>query len=607
MFRRLRPVVVTLAVAALIALVLEYGFNTPPVPRAVLVSVEALAVVIYLVYRACELSAALSKWRALRRMWLDSLLLLGGVGFLVFGVEFAEVPALKTSGPYISAVQGMIGLRLFVEAIRLKLALAQSGMPPARIMVATFGVLIIAGAIALALPRAIEPHVCEADGFSVGRHILNCAFTSVSATCVTGLTVYDTGSDFTRFGQLVILGLMQLGGLGIMIFGGVFGILVHRRLSMREALALQDTMSLQAMGQIRRMVLFIVVFTFLAEAVGAIAFYPMWSEVESGCPRAFCSVFHAVSAFCNAGFSLQSDSMVAYSGCWQVYMCMMPLIVVGGLGFPVLHDLWCWSAARIRRRFFRQARSGPNDPIIPRARLTLHTRMALAVTALLIVLPVVGFVVFESAPVRVDPVAAAGEQITDRAMRSSSFPGQVLDGLFLSVTCRTAGFNTVKMDTDSMSTASHFLTCILMFIGGSPASTAGGIKTVALAVLLLGLWATIRGRSKVEVWGRTIPEATVRRAAVIVVAMFGFVSLVTLALAFAEPITLREALFESVSACGTVGLSTGVTPGLTVAGRVVIIVAMFAGRLGPLTLMLALAGKAKPSAYDYPEEQVGIG
>jgi trk system potassium uptake protein TrkH len=192
-------------------------------------------------------------------------------------------------------------------------------------------------------------------------------------------------------------------------------------------------------------------------------------------------------------------------------------------------------------------------------------------------------------------------------MRESSWGGRMLDALFLSVTCRTAGFNTVNMGADALSPGTHTLSGILMFVGGSPASTAGGIKTVGLAVLCLGVWATLRGRKNVEAFGRTIPEMIVRRAAVIGLVMFALVGAVSVVLMYTESVSMREAIFESVSACGTVGLSTGLTPELTVGGRAVILVAMFAGRLGPLTLLIALAGSATSPRYEYPEESVGIG
>jgi trk system potassium uptake protein TrkH len=215
-----------------------------------------------------------------------------------------------------------------------------------------------------------------------------------------------------------------------------------------------------------------------------------------------------------------------------------------------------------------------------------------------------GFVVLES---RQGSTRQAENRRNVAVMRDASLGGRILDAFFLSVTCRTAGFNTVQMDDHSLSPESHTLAALLMFIGGSPASTAGGVKTVGLAVLCLGVLATMRGRRNVEAFGRTIPEMIIRRAAAIAFVMVLLVGLAAILLMYTESVSMREAVFESVSACGTVGLSTGLTPDLTVAGRLVIIAAMFAGRLGPLTLLIALAGPSAQPRYEYPAEQVTIG
>jgi trk system potassium uptake protein TrkH len=226
-------------------------------------------------------------------------------------------------------------------------------------------------------------------------------------------------------------------------------------------------------------------------------------------------------------------------------------------------------------------------------------------TAFLIVVSTLAFTVFESfAPAGVEVSAS---NVQGSTMGDAPLGARMLDAFFYAVTCRTAGFNTVPMDAGSLSPASHFLGIILMFIGGAPASTAGGIKTVALAVMVLAVWTLLRGRENVEVMGRTISEQIVRRAGVLVILMAAVVGVVTLALCHFEEVSLREGLFEAASACGTVGLSTGMTDHLTVAGRVVIILAMFAGRLGPLTILIALAGQPRASRYSYPVEEVSIG
>jgi trk system potassium uptake protein TrkH len=446
------------------------------------------------------------------------------------------------------------------------------------------------------------------------KHWLNCLFTAVSATCVTGLTVYDTGADFTRFGQTVILALIQLGGLGIMIFGSLIGILVGRQLSLRQSLVLQDALSHQTLGQLRRVVVFVLVTTSACELAGTAALYTMWpTTVGPAGTRLFYSVFHAVSAFCNAGFSLQSDSLVPYRGAWQVYGAVMPLIVLGGLGFPVLSDLYQAVRSRLVPAVARW-RAGPAvAPMVrprPRVhRLSLHSKLVLTATIPMILLPALAFYTFETMERdRRDHRSDEAAGLLSPAMADMTVADRMATALFQSVTTRTAGFNTAAQDPESLSPASMFLTVLLMFVGGSPASTAGGVKTVSVAILVLAIHSTLRGRRAVEGFHRTIPRDAVRRAAVVVIVMFGLASLVTLLLAAAERgASLAEVLFESVSACGTVGLSTGLTPRLTVVGRIIIMLGMFAGRMGPLTLLVVLAGKGAAARYEYPHEQVVIG
>jgi trk system potassium uptake protein TrkH len=325
--------------------------------------------------------------------------------------------------------------------------------------------------------------------------------------------------------------------------------------------------------------------------------------------RVFHSAFHAISAFCNAGFALRADSMTSYGTSWGVYVSIMPLIVFGGLGFPVLHDLWNWCLAvwktpvpRMRRGLAARLKLRVQ---MTRHRLCLHTKLVLVSSAALIALPAVLLFAFESIEWRDPAQISQASHLTP--MVDLPIPQRAAAALFQSVTARTAGFNTVSLENDAMSPASQFLLMLLMFIGGSPASTAGGVKTVAVAVLALGLVHTLRRRVNVEAFGRTLPNEMMERAAVVVAVMGTVISIVVLALCVTESAALPDILFEAVSACGTVGLSTGLTGELTMAGQVIIMLAMFAGRLGPLTVMIALAGGSSPARYEYPPEHVSIG
>ena len=459
--RIVTTLVVGFAMAAVVALALEFGFHEPPLPLGILIGTQLAAVAVYVLSRVYLVYTAGDRWRALRSCWPDVVLLLGAGAFLFVEFERSTRPVLKVSALYVAAMQVLLVSRLAVAAVRLNLAISQSRLHPTRVLTLTFLTLIVVGGLALSLPKATHSHLHDRPDFSVPRHVLNSLFTATSATCVTGLVVYDTGSDLTLFGQAVVLGLIQAGGLGIMIFGSLVGLLVGRQLSLRQSLVLQDALSYRTLGLMRRTILFIVVLTFVSEAIGAAVLYPMWEGMASPTERMFYSVFHAVSAFCNAGFALRSDSLVAYSRAWQVYVCVVPLIILGGLGFPVLRDLWETSKAAVGGFLSRRRGISLGDPAAPRPRLTLHSKLVLVTTVALIVVATLGFFLCESFAARIMP-APSGEG----TMANTSVFGRLLDGFFYAVTCRTAGFNTVGMGVADMSRASHFLGAVLMFIGG---------------------------------------------------------------------------------------------------------------------------------------------
>ncbi len=605
---RWRVVLVALALAALISLCLEYGFVRAPLPVPILIGVQLAAVAAYLVAVGWALWTAPTWGAALRRQWPELLLIALGAALILGEFEALHLPVLKMGTVYVGTIQVLLVVRFTAGAVRWNLELSQRQLHPARLLVTLFLIVILVGGALLCLPKAMTPPHRALEGYYLAKRLVGCFFTATSATCVTGLVVFDTGTDFTRFGQIVILVMIQLGGLGIMIFSSLFGVLIGKQLSLRQSLALQDAYSQHTIGQLRSMVRFIVLATFISEAFGALACYPMFAAVHEDLgERLFHCIFHAISAFCNAGFALQADSLTGFAGAWGVYVSIMPLIVVGGLGFPVLHDLAGW----LRSRMWPGPPPRVEGAIVqprarrPRYRLNLHTKLVLTTTVILIFAPAVLFFVFESIDWRTAEQRADADPATQMIAMS---PGaRARAALFQSITARTAGFNTVALDTDAMSPASHFLLMLLMFAGGSPASTAGGIKTIALAVLMLGAISTLRGRRHVEAYGRTVPRGVIERAAVVAFVMAAVIAVVTIVLSITEGGILREHLFEAVSACGTVGLSTGLTARLTIAGQLTIMLAMFVGRLGPLTMLIALAGGESVARYEYPEEQVIIG
>ncbi len=588
-------VVLALAAASAIgAILLDYGgFRPRPVPRWGLHIAYAAIVAVFVLDRAVRLLLSRCKRAYLRDSWLDGVLIAAaGVAFAVGWRLYGRILSVGTV--YVVVTQAYILLTVALRAVEANVLAARSGLPPSWLLIASFAILSLAGAGLLMLPAATTA--------GVSLTWLDALFTSVSATCVTGLIVRDTGGDFTFFGQAVILSLIQLGGLGIMVFGTLGALLVGKGLGLRESSALGQVVGAQA-GTLRRVAAFGVVTTLGLAALGAAGMLAMFSgrldaagEPLSTGGALWHGVFHSVSAFCNAGFSLYPDSLVGLRRGAGVLGVFAPLIVVGGLGFPVLRELVALSArlaGRVVRGRLREMRAVWVDA---RMTLSLHAKLVLSASAALLVVGAAGLLVLER------PQAAAGAG----GIAELPLLARVRAAAFQSVTARTAGFNSVAMD--ALSEGGKLWMCLLMVVGGSPASTAGGMKTITVAVLALTVLCSLRRRGGLEAFGRSITDALLRRIVTLAVLYLGLLMAVTLALQVTMPAeALIDVLFEACSACGTVGLSTGVTERLTAAGKGIIIVAMFLGRLGPLTLLLAITARIRPVDYRYPCEDVIIG
>ncbi|MCG3179702.1 MAG: hypothetical protein BIFFINMI_02043 [Phycisphaerae bacterium] len=625
----------------LVSLSFEYGFHRPPLPMLFLRLCELAVAAVFTLDIVGQYLLAESRRRNLRQRWADAILL-ATMATVVLAVGAAGLfgGAELSRGAFgrvlvVRAVQLFIVANLLARTVRLYQRIARSGMHPARLLIVSFLIIILLGGGALMLPRSLaleSPQLLWYDAL----------FTSTSAVCVTGLVVRATGTDqdagtparlragdldvsgFSMFGQAVILSLIQIGGLGIMIIGTIIAVLLGQRLTLRHSILMKDLTSSQAVGQVGRIVRFIFMTTFLIEAIGACLLYSMWSDFGWSVERrAFYALFHSVSAFCNAGFSLTPDSLVRYHRYWQVHAVIGPLIVLGGLGFPVLMALYEWVASRVRRLVRRGPARGFARP------LPLHAKLVLATSAGLIGVGALGLMLLESPgigraadtervgrmqlrPAEMELKREAATQADPHAMRYQSAGVSLANAVFMSVTSRTAGFNSVNMNHQNgdLSQGSYFLLTMLMIVGGSPASTAGGMKTVVFAVLLLTLVSVVRGRERVEGFRRTLGPEILKRAATLALLYLGLVCTVALVLSVTESANrfdFVQILFESASACGTVGLSTGITSALTVPGRLVIIVAMFIGRVGPLTLLVAMMHRAKPARYELPAEGVVLG
>lgn len=445
-------------------------------------------------------------------------------------------------------------------------------LSPPQLFVGSFGLLIVIGTIGLKLLPGL--YRTEPLGW------LDAAFMATSAVCVTGLAVTDIATHFTMFGQAFLLALIQLGGLGMLAFTSLIILALGRRLSVRAETLAVSARDAAPHIDTRRLTLDVVRFTLLLEGTGAIILYCLWVPSFGWSGALWPALFHSVSSFCNAGFSTFSDSLIGMQTSPAVLCVVMMLITAGGIGFLTMEEAYL--------RCFNRLAHRPS-------RFSLHSQLVLWMSALLTIGGCLLFLLFE----RNGCLAALP-------------PGhRICNALFMSVTARTAGFNTV--DYTSVTDSGNFLTILLMTIGGSPGSTAGGLKTTTFAIIGLLAWSRFRALETTSFRGRSIPEETVQRSVGLMVVAVGIAAIGVFALAATEALPAVEErflgrMFEVASAFNTVGLTMGVTPQLSSAGRIIAIVLMFMGRVGPVTLAAALIVR-RPwgSRFRYAYEEVVVG
>lgn len=436
---------------------------------------------------------------------------------------------------------------------------------PAQILVGGFLALIIFGTILLSLPIASVDEPLP---------LLDALFTATSAVCVTGLVVVDTGTHFTKFGQGVILLLIQAGGLGFMTMATLFFLILGKKITLKERLIMQEALNQFSLEGLVRLTKYILLLTLVVQGVGAILLGLRFS-LDHGLPLGmYMGLFHSISAFCNAGFDIMGivgeGSMSAYLNDPIVNFIIIGLFVIGGLGFTVLVDIY-------NRRSYK--------------RMSLHSKFVLILTVTLLILGFVGVFILE--------------YNNPNTLGQLQFHQKILPSFFTGATTRTAGFNT--LDTGALRPSTLFFMIVLMFIGASPASTGGGIKTTTFGLLLISVLAMIKGKEEVNLFNRRLPVNIILKALSIIVIALIVIGTATIILSRTENQEFLNVFFEVVSAFGTVGLSTGITSELTAIGRGLIICIMFAGRVGPLTLALAFGQRLRPSKIRYPEEKVLVG
>lgn len=575
-----------LALGAVASLVLEYGFV---LNEAALRWLDIGDVVIasgFALLWCIRLVLAPSKPAQLRKAWLETgliALLLFQAAVLVIGGpvrHFAEQLRIPNFTKwYLVVLQVYLVVLAIVQASE---AIASRGVRPPIIILVSFVLIIAIGSGLLMLPRA-------AARPEAPIRPLDAIFTATSAACVTGLAIRDTGSDFSEMGQWIILGLIQVGGFGLVTFAAFFLVLSRKGLGVRHSLMLGEASSYNLVGEVGRFLGWMVLLTVSIELVGAAVLFGGWHEPGmSTYERARWSLFHSVSAFCNAGFGLRSDNFVSYAGDVRMSLTICGLVILGGLGYAVLLSLlqfrvgslpifrrWTWT----RRRLYQGEIS----------RLPVHTKIVLWMTGLLLVLGTAAFWALEA----------------NGTLEGRPVGEQLLISFFHSTVSRTAGFNSVDIGALRLPTITILIA--LMAVGASPGSTGGGIKTVGIAVLFAMLVAMLRNRENVELHRRTLPRTIVNQAVTVSVlyALAAFVF--STALSITDPgVPYYKTLFETVSALSTVGVSTGITPTLSVAGKLLLCLVMVLGRVGPLVVLMSIAGRVQPLGYEYPKEEVAV-
>lgn len=506
-------------------------------------------------------------------LYFLSLLLIAEVIVLFFNYENALLDA------YIHSRYVLEYGFFFYFFIRLTLLVRRifsAYFNPALLFVLSFALVALTGTFLLMLPAATTQGISFVDAL----------FTATSATAVTGLIVLDTAKDFTTFGQTIILVLIQIGGLGMLTFTSFFAYFFKSGSTFSESLYMRDILGNEKLSNVMGIAMQIVLFSLVLEVIGALVIYHSLNDMEVFTDRSFSAIFHAISAFCNAGFSLASNNMMETGLQFNYYMqwAIMALIVLGGLGYGIASNF-----IQYLKKYIFNLFNQSNKYFISRI-INLNTQIVMYTTLILIVLGT-AFVLI-------------AEQSTILAVHDTAF-GKFTTALFTSITTRTAGFNTV--DVSNLTVPGIFFIMLLMWIGASPASTGGGIKTTTFALAVLNVVATARGKKNIEIGTRRVPAEAVQKAfSIMLISLVAIGIGITLILIFDPALTLLEVAFEAFSAYSTVGLSLGITNELSTESKYVVVFLMFFGRIGIINLLIGLLKTMKTTQYTYPEESILI-
>lgn len=569
---------------AILSLIYFHGFHVSLAEIAVIEFIIKFSIGFYLFKYVMEFVYSFSPIQHLKETkWegmLMAFLFLNILSINIFGTEIMSflggllgMEALEQF--FVLFIQGYFLLIVFLELGKASTFLPLAKLSPPALLVISFLVLIVIGSGLLMLP--------EMTASGVSMKYSDALFTSISASCVTGLIVVDTASYFSFKGHFIIMMLFQLGGLNIISFATFFALFTKKGIGIRHQSLIQASYSNESLTSSAELFRKIIRFTFIIEAIGAIAIFAFWGakmHFETLGQRMFYSIFHSISAFNNAGFSLFTDGLMEgpIQRSYMLHLVIAIIVIFGGMGFGTIRDVFTLRQVRERMRK-------------PWKTLSVGSKIALYSTGILLV---VGFVVFFTFEF-------------NGSMADKSFGGKVITALFQSATTRTAGFNTVDIGSIALPVLIFFM--FLMFIGANTGSTGGGIKTTTFALVFLSAWSTIRGRKRVEMFKQTIPWELLNRAFSIFLFSASIILIGIFVLTITDPeLGLSRLAFEEVSAFCTVGLSTGITTELSGAGRAVIMLSMFIGRIGTITLAFALSSRRKESNdYTYPKANFMVG
>ncbi|WP_187261914.1 TrkH family potassium uptake protein [Pontibacter beigongshangensis] len=580
LMRRTTYVLTSLSVALLIY---AHGVVESPVELQVLYyAIDAILAVFVVIY-LLRILYNFERIKFIRRTWFEGLLmaliLINQVGtylldFPVVYILFEGVGIPLSVELYRIAVSLYMLMLLLIELFETRVYHKTLQLKPTITFIGSFIMLILAGACLLMLPKMTNA--------PEGMRLVDAVFMATSASCITGLTVVDPGTYFTLSGQMVLLMLMQLGGLGILTFATFFASLMRQGIGIKQHVAMHSLMESETLFSTKGLLRKLIILTLIIEAIGAVVIFMTWgpeAKFTNLGNKIFYSVFHAVSAFCNAGFSLYPEGLytVPLRKSYVLHLMVAILVIVGGIGFPTILDV-------LSPKAMRQRMDAPWQNWKLLSRITIYT------SAALLLFGTVFFFLLEYF----------------NTLSHLSFVEALITSFFQSVTTRSSGFHTVDMSALSVPTLLIFI--ILMFIGASPGSTGGGIKTTTFLVVLLSVLTTIRGRENLEVGRRTIPHSVSYKA----FSVFTFAVLIDMSFIFLLSITdaqfdIIRLAFEQVSAFATTGLSTGITAGLSDPGKMIIVLSMFIGRVGTLTLALALSSRTKSTSYKYPATHLPVG